>query len=82
MTKKTKRKIDAALKAKIALEALRDQATVADLAQRYQVHSNQIYAWNSFWIRRRVPLKAATRRAGLGMNATTAKMGSTATSPK
>jgi transposase len=40
--KKTRRKIDAALKAKIALEALGEQATVADLAQRYQVHPNQV----------------------------------------
>jgi transposase len=45
MTKKTRRKIDAGLKAKIALEALREQATVTELATRYQVHPNHICAW-------------------------------------
>jgi transposase len=45
MMKKSRRKIDAALKAKIALEAIREQSTVADLAQQYEVHPNQIYAW-------------------------------------
>jgi len=44
MTKRTRRKINRALKAKIAVEALREQATVADRAQRYQVRPNQIFA--------------------------------------
>jgi transposase len=33
MTKKTRRRIDAGVKAKIAPEAPREQATVADLAE-------------------------------------------------
>jgi transposase len=45
MTTRTRRKIGAALKAKIAMEALREAATVADLAQRYGVHPTQVYAW-------------------------------------
>jgi len=45
MTKRTRRKIDGAFKAKVALEAMKDGASVNELAQRYQVHPNQIYQW-------------------------------------
>ena len=45
MSKKTRRRLDAVLKAKVALEALGNEATVAELATKYQLHRNQIYAW-------------------------------------
>lgn len=45
MVKKSRRKFSSEFKAKVAIEALRERYTLADLSEKFEVHPNQIAKW-------------------------------------
>jgi transposase len=47
MTKRTRRTHTPAFKAKVALAALKGDKTLAELAQQFDVHANQISTWRT-----------------------------------
>ena len=47
MTKRTRRNHTPAFKAKVALAAIKGERTLAELAQQFDVHANQITQWRS-----------------------------------
>ena len=47
MTKRARRKHSPAFKAKVALAAIKGDRTLAELAQQFDVHPNQIAAWRT-----------------------------------
>ena len=47
MSRRPRRNHSPAFKAKVALEALKGELTLAELAQKHDVHANQITQWKS-----------------------------------
>lgn len=45
MSKQTRRNFSAEFKAKVAIEALKEQQTLSELAAKYELHPNQITDW-------------------------------------
>ena len=50
--RRPRRNHGAAFKARVALEALRGEQTLAELAQKYDAHATQIAAWKSELLQR------------------------------
>ena len=54
-----------AFKAKVALAALREQETVAEISRRYKVHANMVYKWRQQLLEN-LPRAFDTEQTGAG----------------
>lgn len=59
MSRRPRRNHSAAFKGKVAVEALKDGQTLVELAEKYQVHPNQITEWP--WGKRAIALSTVVR---------------------
>lgn len=50
--KKTRRKFSGVFKAKVAIEALKERETLAEISKRYEVHPNIISKWKQEFLER------------------------------
>jgi transposase len=66
MSKRPRRNHSAAFKAKVAVEALKDGQTLVELAERFQVHPNQITEWKKQLLERASEVFSKDKKADGG----------------
>jgi len=79
MTKRSRRTHSPAFKAKVALAAIKGEKTLAELAQQFDVHPNQITTWRSQLLEGAAGVfgqeKTEAKEAAVDMKALHAKIG-------
>ena len=66
MSKRPRRNHSAAFKAKVAVEALKDGQSIVELAERFQVHPNQITEWKKQLLERAEEVFSKGKKSELG----------------
>ena len=66
MAKRPRRNHGSSFKAKVALEAIKGEQTLVELAERFQIHPNQITEWKKQLLQRAEEVFAKDKETGEG----------------
>lgn len=78
--KKTRRKFSSEFKSRVAIEALKERYTLSELAEKFELHPNQISQWKQEFLERsksifESPEKGNTEHAEVDMEKLYTKIG-------